>query len=131
MPAHDVKLRLHLKALMSDLTPKQRSDLRARAHHMQASILIGSAGLTDAVITEIGKNLATHDLVKIRMLMDDREVRNQAMIDVCAALSAAPVQHIGKMLVIYRPLSDEQQAAPKKAARRRKQPRRTKRSFQG
>jgi len=88
---------------MLKLTPAQRSDLRAEAHGLSPVVLIGEAGLTAAVTKEIDASLNAHGLIKVRVFGDDREARIQMYDTICSELSAAPIQHIGKLLVLYRP----------------------------
>lgn len=88
---------------MSKLTPAERSALRAEAHALNPVVLIGESGLTTSVIKEIDNSLDAHGLIKIRVFGDDREERVAIYETICQKLDAAPVQHIGKLLVIYRP----------------------------
>jgi len=85
------------------LIPAQRSELRSRAHGLNPVVMIGAEGLTRAVLAEIDRSLASHDLIKIRVFGDDREARIAIYESICDELSAAPIQHIGKLLVIWRP----------------------------
>ncbi|WP_188690152.1 ribosome assembly RNA-binding protein YhbY [Silvimonas amylolytica] len=85
-----------------ELTADQRRHLRGLAHHLNPVVMIGNNGLTDAVIREIAVNLDAHELIKIRVLGDDREARIQYLEKICAELGAQPVQHLGKLLIIYR-----------------------------
>ena len=87
-------------------------------------------GLSATVLNEIDRNLASHELIKIRAFSGQHAMRAQWLDEICATLRAAPVQHIGKILVVYRPLPEEIKARKKNIPRRRKPPRRTKRSFQ-
>jgi RNA-binding protein len=114
---------------VSELTPKERRGLRARAHHLQPVVIIGDAGLSEKVIREIEANLRSHELIKIRAVVDDRAARDELVSALCAATGAEPVQQIGKVVVVYRALPAEQKnkAKPRPA---RKPRRRTKRSFQ-
>ena len=89
------------------LTPAERSAKRAQAHALKPSVLIGEQGLSDAVLAEIERTLRAHDLIKVRVAGDDREQRAAMLHDICERLGAAPVQNIGRMLVLYRPLPDE------------------------
>ena len=84
------------------LTPAQRSELRSEAHALNPVVIIGAEGLTKAVLAEIDRSLAAHGLIKIRVFGDDREARIELYDTICARLQAAPVQHIGKLLVIWR-----------------------------
>jgi RNA-binding protein len=96
------------------LSPAQRADLRSQAHALKPVVLIGGDGLTEAVLAEIEVHLAVHQLIKIRVFGDDRESRVAAYAEICDKLDAAPVQQIGKLLVIWRPQSDA--VAPSRAA---------------
>jgi putative YhbY family RNA-binding protein len=89
---------------MLNLTVSQRRDLKARAHALNPVVIIGNAGLTPAVLDEIERSLKSHDLLKIRVMNDDREARAAMLQEICELLKAGPVQHIGKVLVVYRPL---------------------------
>lgn len=113
---------------MLNLTADERRALRARAHALNPVVSISQNGLSESVLNEIGACLAKHELIKIRVYNDDREVREQFLGTLCEKLDAAPVQHIGKLLVIWRPSPDGQAVKPR---RNRAEPRRTKRSFQG
>jgi RNA-binding protein len=90
------------------LTPAERSTLRADAHALNPIVIIGEAGLTPAVLKEIDASLNSHGLIKIRVFGDDRESRVGMYETICGQLGAAPVQHIGKLLVIYRPKKEVQ-----------------------
>lgn len=87
---------------MKPLTPGQRSFLRAKAHALSPVVMIGEAGLSPAVMKEIGSSLASHELIKIKAHSDDRELRENLLTQICAELGAAPVQHIGKILVVFK-----------------------------
>ncbi len=88
---------------MLELTPTQRRFLRQQAHALNPVVMIGNNGLTDAVLREIAKSLDALELIKVRVLGDDREARTAMYDTICSSLNAAPVQHIGKLLVVYRP----------------------------
>ncbi|GGY14919.1 ribosome assembly RNA-binding protein YhbY [Massilia dura] len=88
---------------MLNLTPDERRALRAEAHPLKPIVLVGEAGLTEAVMKEIELGLDSHGLIKVRVFGDDREARIEMYETICAQLDAAPVQHIGKLLVLYRP----------------------------
>ena len=117
---------------MTELTPAERRGLKAQAHHLHPVIMIGEAGATPAVLKEIDIALKSHELIKIRVLGDDRERRARLDGEICAALGASPVQHIGKILVLYRQRPEQpEESKPKPTPRRGRRPKfRTKRSFQ-
>ncbi|AJP58137.1 RNA-binding protein [Pandoraea vervacti] len=85
------------------LTPAQRADLRSAAHALNPVVLIGADGLTPAVLKEIDGALKAHELIKVRVFGDERDARVAIYESICDQLGAAPVQHIGKLLVLYRP----------------------------
>ncbi len=85
------------------LTPLQRKNLKSHAHHLNPVVMIGNEGLSGAVLKAIEEQLNAHDLIKIRVFSDDRDARAELHAAICAELGAAPVQHIGKLLVIWRP----------------------------
>lgn len=88
---------------MRALSPEQRKFLKARAHALKPVVMIGAQGLSEAVIRESGLALDAHELIKIRVLGDDRAERESHFQALCGALDAAPVQHIGKLLLLYKP----------------------------
>ena len=85
------------------LTPAQRKVHRADAHHLDPVVMIGNDGLTIAVIKEADAALNAHGLIKVRVLGDDRTARDTLFQTLANHLSAAPIQHIGKLLVLWRP----------------------------
>lgn len=92
---------------MLNLTPAERSELRSQAHGMNPVVMIGESGLTPAVIKETDAALNAHGLIKVRVFGDDREARLAYYDTLCNELGAAPVQHIGKLLVLYRPKKEK------------------------
>jgi RNA-binding protein len=88
---------------MTKLTAAQRQYLKGLAHPKQPVVMIGDKGLTGAVLKEIDQALSVHELIKIKAAADQRGTREAWLNEVCTTLSAAPVQQIGKILVIYRP----------------------------
>ena len=103
---------------MTELTPAQRRDLRARAHHLNPVVTIAGNGLTPNVVAEIERSLQAHELIKVKVQGAEREQRDALMQELCAALDAAPVQHIGNILVVWRARREEDKpaAAPEKKA---------------
>lgn len=86
------------------LTPAERKEKRGEAHHLDPVVLIGAEGLTSAVLKEADAALKAHGLIKVRVFSDSREDREAALAQLADQLGAAPVQHIGKLLVLWRPL---------------------------
>jgi RNA-binding protein len=89
------------------LTPAERAALRTQAQALKPVVLIGAEGLNDAVLAEIDVHLAAHNLIKIRVSDEDRGARDAICEQICDSLDAAPIQHIGKLLVIWKPEASE------------------------
>ena len=84
------------------MTPAERKALKARAHNLHPILQLGGKGLTDAVVAEIERALARHELIKVRAAPLNRDEREVALASICERTNALPVQHIGKILVFYR-----------------------------
>src|SRR5690606_23930775 len=87
-----------------ELTSRERSDLRSAAHPLRPVVLIGDNGLTDAVLKEIDRALASHGLIKVRAGGSARDEREAMLASICDTLSCAPVQPLGKLFILFRPL---------------------------
>ena len=109
-----------------ELTPARRQELKGRAHRLDPVVLIGAGGLTPPVLAEIGRALDAHELIKIRVAGDDRRERERILHEICAAADAAPVQQIGKVIVIFRKRPEE--PAPKAPTESPRVPRKSPRS---
>ncbi len=104
------------------LSSVQRSALRARAHALNPVVMISEAGLSPGVVAEIERSLKTHELIKIRASGTERLARAALLVEICMKTGAQPVQHIGKILVVYRENPAQPQPAPLGAPKpRRKQ----------
>lgn len=106
---------------MIELTPAERRALKQRAHPLRHIVSTGNAGLTQAVLNEMASSLAHHELMKIRVLADDRSEREATIVNICQALDCARVQQVGFVVTLYRPNPEKQRAEAKKAAAQRKQ----------
>lgn len=93
-----------------ELTPAQRAAHRGAAHHLEPVVMIGADGLTDAVKAEVDAALNAHGLIKVRALEGDRPQREAWLQTLADELNAAPVQHIGKLLVLWRPIPPKAKA---------------------
>lgn len=87
---------------MKELSPTQRRELKARAHALHPVVSIASKGLAPTVLAEIDKCLTAHELIKVRTYGAEKDVREALMVELCTQLEAAPVQHIGNILIIFR-----------------------------
>jgi RNA-binding protein len=117
---------------MLPLTSSQRRSLRARAHGLAPVAMVSAAGPSASVLAEIGRALVAHELIKVRAFSDDRGERESWLQTICENLAAAPVQHIGKILVVYRPSPEaDSRELARAASARRRGPRKTKKQMLG
>lgn len=77
--------------------------------------MVGGDGLTPAVIKEADKALNAHGLIKLRVFSDDRSAREAMLAALADQLAAAPIQHIGKLLVLWRPIPPKEAVVRDKA----------------
>ena len=92
------------------LSAADRKEHRSAAHHLDAVVMVGAEGLTPAVSKEIDGALNAHGLIKVRVASDDRAGRQIIFAALADALGAAPIQHIGKLLVLWRPIAPKEKA---------------------
>ena len=93
------------------LSSAERKDKRAEAHHLEPVVMIGNAGSTPAVVREVDAALRAHGLIKVRVAVDDRAVREATYVALADELGAAPIQHIGKLVVLWRPIPPKEKVA--------------------
>lgn len=85
------------------LTPRERQQLKARAHALEPVVQVGNAGVTEQVAKELDRALTAHQLIKIKVTAPDRDAREVLCDDIVARTGAAEVQRVGKVLVLWRP----------------------------
>jgi putative YhbY family RNA-binding protein len=105
---------------MIELSPTQRRALRAAAHHLNPTVAIAGNGLSPAVLKEIDVSLKAHELIKVKLHGIERDERDDLLAEICAALDCAPVQHIGNILILWRPKPEDESTQP--PSRRRAAP---------
>ena len=89
------------------LTARDRANLKARAHALEPNVSVGNAGATKAVIAEVDRALAKHELIKVKIQVDDRDLRKQLGDEIGAAADAAVVHRVGKIVILFRPKPDD------------------------
>lgn len=95
------------------MNSKQISFLRSLAHNINPVVMIGNNGLSESVLKEIDSSLNAHELIKIKVLGDDRAHRVSLLEQICQQMGAVAVHHIGKQLVVYRASSTPKIVIPK------------------
>jgi RNA-binding protein len=89
------------------LSRDERLRLKSESHHLDPVVLLGASGLTEAVLKEIDRALTAHQLVKVRTPASERQERERMFAEIAERLSAARVQLIGRLMVLFRPLPDD------------------------
>jgi RNA-binding protein len=84
------------------LSEKQKKHLRRLAHPMSPVVMLGNAGLTDGVVSELDRALNDHELVKVAARVGDREARNEALATLATRTLSEVVQRVGNVGVFYR-----------------------------
>jgi RNA-binding protein len=84
------------------LTERQKKHLRGLGHQLKPVLMVGDAGLTDAVLREFGSTIAHHELIKVRVRAGDRNDRDAIIGDLCERGDAALVTRIGNVALVYR-----------------------------
>lgn len=108
--------------MSEELALVPRPDLKARAHALKPVVWIGSAGLSENVMHELDQGLRSHELIKVKVASDERHTRTAFLNEICDRLGARPVQHIGKILVIYRPQPEQIVTAEPTSVRKDRKP---------
>jgi len=97
-----------------NLNKKQLKHLKAMSHKLKPVVIVGNAGVTDAVLNEIDSSIEHHELIKVRLNAADRKERKTMMDQICRTVHAALVNDIGHIAVFYRPSREPVIQLPKK-----------------
>jgi RNA-binding protein len=89
------------------LTSKQRQFLRRLAHAVLPLVRIGKAGLTAGVVGETTSALQAHELIKVRIDVEDRGQRREVVRKLVTDTGALLVGSVGKVAVLYRAREDD------------------------
>jgi len=95
------------KKIAPDLNKKQRQYLRGLAHHLKPAAMIGQQGLSDTLFKAVDEVLSHQELVKVKMQPTATVDRQEAADKLASICQAAPVQIIGKTIILFRPNPDK------------------------
>lgn len=84
------------------ITSKQRQQLKAKAHKLKPIVIVGNNGLSPTVNNEIDRALTDHELIKMRINAEDRELRRALFAEISESHQAELIQMVGKIGVLYR-----------------------------
>ncbi len=99
-----------VRQMAVSLTPRERTQLKGRAHALEPIVQLGHAGMSDTFVAEVDRALTAHELIKVRVGGDDREARVALGDTLAQRTDAAVVQRVGKILVLWRPRPDDETA---------------------
>jgi RNA-binding protein len=88
------------------LTNNQKKYLRSLAHDLKPFVMIGQHGLSESVLAEIDSTMLKHELIKIKLRVENREEKQQIVDKIIEFSHSELVQVIGGVLVIYRSFED-------------------------
>ena len=75
--------------------------LRTIAHQLHPVVTV-VAEPSEAVMAEVDRALTDHEIIKVRLSIEDRSARREVGDLIAAGTSSAIVQRIGKIVVLYR-----------------------------
>ena len=87
---------------MAVLTPKQKQYLKGLAHPLSPVVRVGKGGLTEAVIAEATKALEAHELIKVRIEVEEGAARRELAAKLAESTDAQLAGTIGKVAMLYR-----------------------------
>ena len=92
---------------MKTLTGKQRQYLKGLAHPLSPIVRVGKGGVTDSVIAETKKSLESHELIKVRIDVDESADRKSVAERLASETDAQLAGTIGKVAILYRPREED------------------------
>ncbi|HEY8570143.1 ribosome assembly RNA-binding protein YhbY [Microbulbifer sp.] len=84
------------------LTADRKKALRTIGHNLKPVVTVAENGLTEGVAAELNRALDDHELIKVKLAVNDREVRRELIAELCQQSGAELVQEIGKIALIFR-----------------------------
>lgn len=68
--------------------------------------MVAGNGLSDGVIEETLRALHDHELIKVKFAVGDREVKKEAIAELCNQTQAELIQTIGNIALIFKENKD-------------------------
>lgn len=84
------------------LSPETKKHYRTIGHNLNPIVTVASKGITEGVSAELNRALNDHELIKVKLAINDREERKEIIHSLCEISGAQLVQEIGKVALIYR-----------------------------
>lgn len=89
------------------LTERQRKHLRRLAHHMKPVVQVGNSGLTDGLVAELNSSLTRHELIKIKVHVGNRDLRDKTIDELSRITGAEIIQRVGNTASLFRPRQED------------------------
>ncbi|WP_227934887.1 ribosome assembly RNA-binding protein YhbY [Alkalihalobacillus deserti] len=84
------------------LTGKQKRVLRSKAHHLNPIFQVGKGGVNENMTKQIEEALEARELIKISILQNCDEEKDEVAEKIVASTKAELVQLIGHTIVLYK-----------------------------
>lgn len=85
------------------LSNEQKKRYRSIGHGLSPVVTIAGNGINDNILAEIDRALNDHELIKVKLVIEDKDARKKAIARIIKAMNATTVQEIGKVVVLLRP----------------------------
>jgi RNA-binding protein len=90
-----------------DVSESQKKFLRGLGHALKPAVIVGDAGVSEALLREFDSTIGHHELIKVRVRGADRQRRNEIIEELCRRGSAVLVTRIGNVALLYRRNAEE------------------------
>ncbi|MFW1753098.1 ribosome assembly RNA-binding protein YhbY [Acinetobacter wanghuae] len=94
---------------MASLSIQERKRLRQIGHALNPVVMLGDKGLSEGVLEELSRALNDHELIKVKIVAEDRDERAAMIVEISEKTGAEVVQKIGKIALIYKKAAKQNQ----------------------
>lgn len=84
------------------VSAERRKQFRQIGHNLKPVVMVAEKGLSEGVLEEVNRALEDHELIKVKIAINDRESRKNAIEALCQKTRAEIIQEIGKIALIFR-----------------------------
>lgn len=84
------------------ISQEAKKRFRTIGHGLKPVVTIAGKGLSDGVQAELERALEDHELIKVKLAIEDRDERKEVVAELCSVTGAELVQTIGKVVLIFR-----------------------------
>ncbi|WP_062267524.1 ribosome assembly RNA-binding protein YhbY [Endozoicomonas arenosclerae] len=88
------------------ISSEKKRHYRSLGHKLKPVVMVAGNGLSDGVIEETLRALHDHELIKVKFAVGDREVKKEAIVELCNQTQAELIQTIGNIALIYKENKD-------------------------